>query len=350
MRVLFVTGTSDFQVAGGGEVAVLKKKDYLSRIGVEVELFNPVADKIRDFDLVHLYQFRLSNLEIARFTRRLGIPIILQPVYWPTDELLNEYPNARLSRLIQRALRLGRRSRLYFRIAEPLPFDPAAMLMSYSRVITTNSRLEEEVLRAEFPTSAQFEVIPAGVDARFADARPDVFRNQYNLEEFVLTVANICARKNTLRLINACKRLGIPLVVVGKPIEHAYYDRCLREAQGGKVLFLTDIEHDSPLLLSCYAAASVFALPSWLETPGLAALEAAVAGCKLVLTNRGSTTEYFSDKAIYVNPGSVESIMNGLKEARSAPRNLALKASILTRCRWEAVAESLRAVYESVLE
>ncbi len=35
------------------------------------------------------------------------------------------------------------------------------------------------------------------------------------------------------------------------------------------------LDHDDPLLASAYAAARVFALPSWFETPGLAALEAA---------------------------------------------------------------------------
>ena len=41
------------------------------------------------------------------------------------------------------------------------------------------------------------------------------------------------------------------------------------------------MEHRDPLLALAYSACSVFALPSTLETPGLAALEAAAAGAPL---------------------------------------------------------------------
>ena len=47
---------------------------------------------------------------------------------------------------------------------------------------------------------------------------------------------------------------------------------------GEAVRWLGASDHDDPLLASAYAAARVFALPSWFETPGLAALEAALAG------------------------------------------------------------------------
>ena len=46
----------------------------------------------------------------------------------------------------------------------------------------------------------------------------------------------------------------------------------------------------------------MFALPSWFETPGLAALEAALAGCSVVITPFGSTREYFGDLVEYARP------------------------------------------------
>ena len=62
------------------------------------------------------------------------------------------------------------------------------------------------------------------------------------------------------------------------------------------------MEHDDPLLASACAAARVFALPSWFETPGLAALEAALAGCAVVITPFGSPREYFGDLVEYARP------------------------------------------------
>ena len=73
------------------------------------------------------------------------------------------------------------------------------------------------------------------------------------------------------------------------------YARECRRAGEGLVTWLGRLDHTIPLLASAYAAARVFALPSWFETPGLAALEAALAGCAVVITPYGSTREYFGD-------------------------------------------------------
>ena len=59
--------------------------------------------------------------------------------------------------------------------------------------------------------------------------------------------------------------------------------------------WLGKLDHDDPLLASVYAAARVFALPSWFETPGLAAARRLrLAGVRPVaITPYGSTREYF---------------------------------------------------------
>ena len=75
-----------------------------------------------------------------------------------------------------------------------------------------------------------------------------------------------------------------------------------RRAGEGLVAWLGRLDHDDPLLASAYAAARVFALPSWFETPGLAALEAALAGCAVVITPYGSTREYFGGLVAYARP------------------------------------------------
>lgn len=349
MRVLFAAGIVNFQTPGGAEIAILKKMEHLARIGVEVNLFNPYKDKIENYDLVHLYQLSLSNYEIARFARNQRVPTVLQPVYWPIREYSRELAFGTIQQLTQTMLKLGRRSRYYTRFQAILPLDPDSLLMQHAQMITVNSRTEENVLRSHFPLTKRFAVVPAGVDARFANADPGPFLEKYNVHEFILTVGNIAPRKNTLRLIEAAKTLGVPLVVVGRPYDRFYFDRCLAAAKGAKVLFVPELGHESDLLSSCYAAATVFALPSWVETPGLSALEAAVAGCNLVITDRGGTTEYFSDQAIYVDPNSVASITAGLRKALDAPKNTRLKQKILAKCRWETVAGSLKDAYESVL-
>ena len=80
----------------------------------------------------------------------------------------------------------------------------------------------------------------------------------------------------------------------------------MRQSAGGQRVIERSgwggLTHDDPLLASAYAAARVFALPCWFETPGLAALEAALAGCAVVITPYGSTREYFGDLVEYARP------------------------------------------------
>ena len=70
------------------------------------------------------------------------------------------------------------------------------------------------------------------------------------------------------------------------------------------------------LLASAYAACDVFVLPSQFETPGIAALEAGLAGAKIVITPVGGTKRsYFGNNAIYVEPTSTENIAEGILAA-----------------------------------
>ena len=99
---------------------------------------------------------------------------------------------------------------------------------------------------------------------------------------------------------------------------------------------------------AAYAACSVFALPSELETPGLAALEAAVAGARLVVTPEGSTREYFDDDAIYAGPGDIAGLRAAIGRALAGPKPAALARRIFERFTWERVIGELKALYEQV--
>ena len=61
-------------------------------------------------------------------------------------------------------------------------------------------------------------------------------------------------------------------------------------------------------LKELYRQARVFALPSIYEGVGMVALEAAVMGDDVVITNQGGPKEYYSKMAEIVNPLSVDEI------------------------------------------
>ncbi|MBF0254774.1 MAG: glycosyltransferase [Candidatus Omnitrophica bacterium] len=171
------------------------------------------------------------------------------------------------------------------------------------------------------------------------------------MKRFLLTVGRLEPRKNQLNLIRAVRDAGFPkLIVVGNPVAgfEAYAARCRAEA-GEDVVFLPGIDHESPLLASAYHGCDAYALPGWFETPGLVALEAALAGTALAVTEVGSTREYFGSHAAYFDPSSPASMRRALQEALRRGPSTALRQEAARRYTWEAVALQTLEDYKSVL-
>jgi hypothetical protein len=106
---------------------------------------------------------------------------------------------------------------------------------------------------------------------------------------------------------------------------------------------------DRQRLASAYAAAKVHALVSWYETTGLASLEAALAGCRIVSTNRGAPPEYLGEHAWYCNPADVSSIRAALEGALAASAPHPLSERILSEYSPDRSARALRQGYERAL-
>jgi len=193
-------------------------------------------------------------------------------------------------------------------------------------------------------------VVPNGVDTGFSSSDKNIFVKKYNLDNFILTVGRIEPRKNQLNLIKAMKGIDKDLVIIGEAVTgyEWYYEKC-RKIAGKNTRFLGKIDHDSDLLKSAYKAASIFVLPGWFETPGLAALEAGISGSKLVATSGGSTKEYFFDKALYINPACVNDIRRKIKMALETEKTLDLQKLIVDNYTWDKVAEKIVEAYKKTL-
>ena len=115
-----------------------------------------------------------------------------------------------------------------------------------------------------------------------------------------------------------------------------------------RVSWLGRLDHHDPLLASAYAAARVFALPSWFETPGLAALEAGLAGCSITITPYGSTRDYFGDLVEYARPDRPAEIRRAVMKCWEDGPDPRLSRSIATHYLWPNVAQITAEVYDQV--
>ena len=134
-------------------------------------------------------------------------------------------------------------------------------------------------------------------------------------ENFCLHVSKITdKRKNVERLCLAAEKYGFNLVLAGSISTESDFRKI------GSIIERNDnISYIGRLsdedLLDYYSRAKVFALPSINEGVGLVALEAAVNGCEIVVTQLGGPKEYYGNKAYIVNPYDIDDIGNAIIEA-----------------------------------
>ncbi len=160
-------------------------------------------------------------------------------------------------------------------------------------------------------------------------------------DRFVLFVGTLEPRKNLVRLADAARRAGVPLVVAGAS---GWGDAVERD---GGVQFLGFVPAvDLPTL---YCAADVFAYPSLQEGFGMPVAEAMVQGTPVVTSVGTSTEEVAAGAAILVDPTDSMSIAAGIERALAEPERWSRagrgRAAELT---WERTVESTVAAYREV--
>ena len=319
MRVLFNTYPVAFDCPGGGEIQLLKSREALVEAGVEVLLFDPWHPQFDRVDVVHYFSVQGGSSAFCGHVKGRGLPLLISPILWLTEDGMSQMDTGEIGHLLH-----------------------------ICDLILPNSAAEAGQLSTHFGLNPEkFVVILNAIDPSFGETAPEnCFREHFGIDgPFVLNVANIEPRKNQLSLIRALKGLDVELIILGNIRYASYYEQCMREGEGF-VRHLGYLDHQGDLLKAAYRACTVFALPSTLETPSLAALEAAASGAKVVITGEGSAREYFGELVTYVNPLDVTDIRNGIVSALGSPKGSSqLKGHVLSNFTWARTAKQLVQAY-----
>jgi glycosyltransferase involved in cell wall biosynthesis len=316
---------------------------HLEDLGVPIRLFSPWTDRLEATRLLHLFGMSREGLELARVARARRVPVILSPICWYEPRALaalESNPSRRLAALAG------------WRLRSLIPSVPSwrRELLKLASMVLPNSWSEATQLMRLFGVARErIRVVPNGVVPAVAFASPELFRETWGKDTFVLFVGRVEPRKNTLGLIRATSRLDVPLVVIGEAPagSKGYKEECQRVG-GDRVSWFGRLDHHDPLLASSYAAARVFVLPSWFETPGLAALEAAIAGCAIAITPFGATKEYFGDLVNYARPDRPAEIRRAVLKCWDDGPDPRLSQRIATHFVWPKVAQITAEVYDQV--
>ncbi|MDO5381692.1 MAG: glycosyltransferase [Eubacteriales bacterium] len=369
MKVLMQSRKNFFELKGGDTIQLLKTKSELEKLGVQVDISLEYDTDLSSYDVVHL-----SNVTRIQETymhvinaKKYGTPIVLSTIYWPMDEF-EKNGQIGIRRIINKYVNIDNEERIkaFARMIKDKCFNDKAMqkllLLGYSKMqkyvvdnvdfFLPNSEMEMEMLSKNFGIEKEkYMVIPNAIDKNIATMGND----SNELDEFdkykdaIICVGRIEPRKNQLSLVRALDGLGYKLLLVGEVSDNQkdYFNEIKKIIDKNEYFYyIPRIENEK--LYKLFSICRVSVLPSWLDTPGLVSLEAAVMGCNLAISSKGSTKEYFEDYAEYCLPDDLESIKRSVINAYNKEQNDNLKNRILEKYTWEIAAQKTLEAYKIV--
>ncbi|HWO26672.1 MAG TPA: glycosyltransferase [Kofleriaceae bacterium] len=216
-------------------------------------------------------------------------------------------------------------------------------LRAAGAVVAPTRAILDAILEAHGVTRAG-RVIPNGRAA--APLPPGGLAAGPEKEPFVLAAGRLWDEAKGLDVLDACApsvpwpiRVAGPLAGPGGAEGRAVHAQLLGPLE--------------PAALAAWMArAAIYALPARYEPFGLAALEAALAGCALVLGELPTLREVWGDSAVYVRPGDPDALARALAALSRDPlRRAALAASACARALAltpQRMAAAYRGVYDEL--
>lgn len=342
MRVLLACPDRLLTREGGLRTQVLRTAEELRGLGCAVSLFNSWETYRRsDFDLAHCFSMDSHMYFKAKAIIEYGIPIAFSSVMWRVGSV----PAIRLA--VEFIRRLPKR----------LMNDVVCCreLSTLARRILPNTAAEADWLQRAIGVDRQkCGVVPNGVDDLIEDASVSIPAD-WPQGDFVLCVSALIKRKNLPLLAKVAMECEYPTVLVGPHTDPDVMAElhAIQRTRPGMLYLPGPLAQTDPRLAAAYRRCRVFCLPSNYETPGIAALEAALKGARIVITEVGGTREYFGNDAIYLKPQSTRSLRDALTAGWQLGRPQdaeGVRQKLLSEFSWRAVAEKTMRQYEQLLK
>lgn len=358
MKVALITRSTLYSVKGGDTFQIINTARELNRQGIEADIIltnQPV--QYRQYNLLHFFNIVRPADIICHITRSKK-PFVVSPNlvnYHEYDQMYRkgiagvlfrflpqngiEYIKT-IARWVQGNDVLMTRSYLWKGHKQSIQ-----RILKQAAHIVPNSKLEYDHLAKFYTPLPGYTLVPNGIDPALFTFKPDQAKDP----NLVLCVARIEGLKNQLNLIKALNNTKYRLVIIGDPAPNQlpYYFECRKQA-AANISFINHITQEA--LIDWYQLAGIHVLPSWFETCGLSTLEAAAMGCRVVITDKGYTREYFEQEAAYCDPASPASILAAVEQAAATPATNTLRSKVLTQYTWQQAATQTAIAYKQVLQ
>ena len=307
------------QRISGDAIQASAIRDYLSSLGVEVQVASSGRMPLAKWDYAILFNLGLTiEASLAADSCiRAGVPYIVFPVFWDLASVIPKDAAKALSFMLPATSARRRAVARLPSLSEELWTSrvhparewlfclPDRQLMRHvlrhAFAICPNSLAEMTHLASYLGVTLdnRWTVVRNGV---WSDSIPSGVPWDERVDEIVC-LGGLSPRKNSLTLVEAARDLGVRLRIVGQREGRLdAYARKVVAAAGRNTSVEGPIKPDAAMKL--LATAKVHAQVSYIETPGLASLEAIAAGASVVVSSTPVVREYLPYGAINVNPYS----------------------------------------------
>jgi len=326
MKVLFNTYPVAFDKPGGGERQLLDYKKYLRQKDIQVDLYDQWNLLDKNYDFLHFFSVQQGSLNYLDYMKKNHtLPIIISPNFWPNPD---EWKSSGV-------------------------YDEVMTTLWLADKIIVNSYIEEEWMVRHLRIDSLYIGVVHNMynDIFLKPVDKELFIDKYSIKEpFVLNVGNIEKRKNQLLFLEAMKAFPTyKFITIGGIRDIEYFNQC-KKIGGDNFIHIPQLDNEDPLLRSAYAGCALFAMPSLVETPSISALEAAVCGAKILITDIGSAPEYFKEFAEYVNPYDVEGMKQNIRNLIARKKTEVLSTHIKETYSAQKVLQELLSVYNSIIK
>ena len=327
MKIALATFPWAYFTPGGGEIQIEKLFEELKLKNIEVEKFNQWIPQ-KEFEIFHFFSCIGGSFDFCNYLKNINKKLLISSSLWITRDKVSEYP---LEAIINQ-----------LRLAD---------------FIIVNSTMEKNILSDVTGINSQFfRVVHNGFDEKLLLYRNKIVEPPANIPQewlgkYILCLANIEKRKNQNKLVMAARKLNKKLILVGNIRDYKYYDSLKIKDDDKNVIFCGHVNQKSKQFISLFKYSSCFVLPSKLETPGLAALEAAALGVPLIVTDEGSPKEYFGQIGSYYNGkvGNTDDLCDLIDCVIKTPQLGIVDLDQIKQFTWSKCAEEQINIYKELL-
>lgn len=325
MEIVLATYPWAYFTPGGGEIQIEMLNKYLEKKDITIHKFDNWNPQTKP-NIYHFFSCMGGSLDFCNYLKSINKKLIVSASLWITKDTVHNYN-----------------------------IDQIKSQLLISDRIIVNSKKEKDLLSEVFAIEkSKFRVVHNGFEPDLLKYRDKQFKKSSKIpldwEDYILCLANIEPRKNQKILIEACKLNNKKLILVGHIRDKDYF-RSLELDNNNSVIYYGAVKNHSNEFFSLILNAKCFVLASKLETPGLAALEAAALGIPIIVTSEGCAKEYFGNIDTYYDGkrGDVKELSNLIKRVFLNQTSGIVKFDQIKKFSWDKCIEKQIDVYEEFI-